>query len=68
MQIEFYKPEDIKFRLIGYEKCSKTTITFLNDTYNEDTYNYRLNEMKNNVKIHKITKLKNEIEEIILER
>lgn len=68
MDTEYYRPEDIKCRLVGYERHCKQTITFLKDTYSEERYQGNLAEMKNNHKIHKIVKLENGEEGIILER
>lgn len=68
MYEEYYKLDDIKCRLIGYEKHAKQVITFLKDTYNEDSYQNNLTNMKSNHKIHKIVKFENEAEEVILER
>ena len=65
---EYYKREEIKLRLIAYGKCNKTMITFLKDTYNEETYNKYLSDFKANKNIHKIIKVENETEEVLLER
>jgi hypothetical protein len=68
MYEEYYKPEDIKCRLIGHERCCTQTITFLNDTYREESYKNYLREMTSNNKIHKMVKVENGDEEVILEK
>lgn len=68
MYEEYYKLDDIKCRLIGYEKHAKQVITFLKDAYSEESYQSNLNDMKSNHKIHKIVKIENGEEELILER
>jgi len=68
MYEEYYRPEDVKVRLLGYEKHAKQVITFLKDTYNEDSYQNNLTNMKSNHKIHKIVKIENGEEEVILDK
>lgn len=65
---EYYNQENVKCRLLAYAKCNSTVITFLKDKYNEDSYNKYLNDFKTNKNIHKIVKVENGIEEILLER
>lgn len=68
MDIQFYKEEEVKCRLISYERCSKTTITFFNKNYNQEKYNTILADFKNNPKIFKISKIENGVEEVIFEK
>lgn len=65
---EYYNQENVKCRLIGYQKCSTTTWTFLKDRWNEESYNKYLNDFKSDKNIHKIVKVEDGIEEILLER
>ena len=65
---EYYQREDIKLRLVAYGSCNKTMVTFLKDKYNDETYRRYLSEFKMNKNIHKIVKIENEIEEVILDR
>ena len=65
---EYYNIENVKCRLIAMEKCSTTTLTFLNDKWDEERYKGYLNEFKANKNIHKIVKVENGIEEVLLER
>lgn len=65
---EYYKIEDIKCRLLAEGKCNKTMITFLKNNYSEERYNNYLAEFKGNRNIHKIVKIENGVEEVLLER
>ena len=65
---EYYKQEDIKCRLVSEGKCNRTVITFLKDSYNEENYRRYLGEFKMNKNIHKIFKIENGVEEILLDR
>lgn len=65
---EYYQREDIKLRLVAEGKCNKTMVTFFKDNYNDETYRRYLGEFKMNKNIHKIVKIENEIEEVILDR
>ena len=53
MDIALYTKDEVKCKLIAYERCSKTTITFSKDKYREDKYNEYINEFKSNKNIHK---------------
>lgn len=65
---EYHNREDIKLRLVAEGKCNRTMITFFNDRWNEEKYKEYLNEFKTNKDIHKIVKIENDIEEVLLER
>ena len=65
---EYYKIEDIKLRLVAEGKCNRTMITFLKDNYNEERYNNYVDEFKGNRNIHKIVKIENGVDEVLLER
>lgn len=65
---EYYNINDIKCRLLAYAKCNSTVVTFLKDKYSEDSYNKYLNDFKANKNIHKIVKIENKTEEVLLER
>lgn len=65
---DYIKREDIKLRLVGIGKCNKSMITFTKDKYTRERYDYWLGEFRSNKNIHKIIKIEDGIEEIILER
>ena len=55
-------------KLVAYESSCKTTITFPKD-YEQERYDYWLNDFTSNKRVKKIIKIDdNEDEEIILER
>ena len=55
-------------KLVAYERSGKTTITFSKD-YEQERYDYWLNDFMSNKRVKKIIKIDdNENEEIILER
>ena len=55
-------------KLVAYESSCKTTVTFPKK-YEEERYDYRLNNLMSNKRVKKIIKIDdNENEEIILER
>lgn len=60
--------DNVKCKLIAYEKCSKTTITFFKEYYEEEKFENKLKEFKSNKKIYKIVKVENDIEEILYEK
>ena len=64
----YYSREEVKCSLVAYGNCNKTMVTFLKDKWCSETYDKYLLEFKANKGIHKIVKLKNGIEEILLER
>lgn len=68
MKEHYYEEKDVKCRLIAYEKCSKTTITFFYKHYTVENYNRVLTELKMNINISKIIKVEKEEEEIIFEK
>ena len=68
MDIALYTKDEVKCKLIAYERCSKTTITFSKDKYREERYNEYINEFKSNKNIHKLVKIEEGIEEILFER
>lgn len=65
---DYYFREDVKLRLIGYGKCNTTTITFTKDKWSEEVYIKYLNDFKANKNIHKIVKVENGMEEVLLDR
>ena len=55
-------------KLVAYESSCKTTITFPKD-YEQERYDYWLNDFTSNKRVKRIIKIDdNEDEEIILER
>ena len=68
MDISLYTKEEVKCKLEAYERCSKTTITFSKDKWNEEKYNEYINEFKGNKNIHKLVKIEEGIEEVLFER
>lgn len=65
---DYIKREDIKLRLIGISKCNQSMITFSKEKYTRERYDYWLSEFRSNKNIHKIIKIEDGIEEIVLER
>lgn len=65
---EYIEKDNIKCRLIGYGRCFTEIITFPKDKYNEKNYNIYLNKLKENIKINKIVKIENGVEEVLLEK
>ena len=59
---------NIKCKLIAYERCSKTTITFFKEYYTTEKFEFKLKEFKSNKNIYKIVKIENDIEEILYEK
>ncbi|WP_195515513.1 hypothetical protein [Paraclostridium bifermentans] len=53
-------------KLIAEEKCCRTTITF--NEYNQEKEDQYLADFKANSNIHKITRVENDEEVILLER
>ena len=66
--MKYYIENDVKCRLIAYEKYSKTTITFFKNVYNKENYLKSLSDLKMNLNIDKIIKVENGEEEVLFEK
>lgn len=64
----YIEKDNIKCRLIGYGRCFTEMITFPKDKYIEEHYNTYFKKLKEDNGIHKIIKIENETEEVLLER
>ena len=61
------KENEFVLYLIAEERNTKTTICFKED-YNQESYDKWLNIFKNDHKVKKILTIKDDVEEVLLER